>query len=179
MNANEKKLIEACKKQDPLAQKRLYEQYSARLLAVCRRYMSSQMAAEDVFHDGFIKVLTKIGSFKGDSSIYTWMRTIMVHTALNALRANAVSQKYTQDGSENLEEIRNDDDVFGGFTAKELLDAVASLPDMYRIVFNMREVEGYEYEEIAEEMNMTESYARVCLARAKNMLRNKLKGEYL
>ncbi|MBR4804674.1 MAG: RNA polymerase, partial [Bacteroidales bacterium] len=67
MNDEERKLIEACKKQDPLAQKKLYEQYAPKMMAVCRRYMGSLAAAEDVFHDGFVKVLTKIDTFKGDS----------------------------------------------------------------------------------------------------------------
>ncbi|MBR5028236.1 MAG: RNA polymerase sigma factor [Bacteroidales bacterium] len=178
MNDEERKLIEACKKQDPLAQKKLYEQYAPKMMAVCRRYMGSLAAAEDVFHDGFVKVLTKIDTFKGDSSIYTWIRTIMVHTALNALRANAVSKKYTQESTDTLTELQSDDEIFAGFTTKELLDSIASLPDMYRTIFNMREVEGYEYDEIADTMGMTESYARVCLARAKNMLRKKLKGHY-
>lgn len=178
MNADEKRLIDACKEHNPLAQKKLYELYAAKMIVVCKRYMGSQMAAEDVFHDGFIKVLTKISTFKGDSSIYTWMRTIMVRTALNALRSNAVIQKYAQNASDTLEEVQNDSEIFSEFTTKELLAAIASLPDVYRIIFNMREVEGYEYSEIATEMNITESYARVCLARAKTMLRKKLEHQY-
>ncbi len=178
MNAEEIKLIEACKKQDPLAQKALYELYAPKMLAICRRYMGSEEAAEDVFHDGFVKVLTKIDSFKGNSSIFTWMRTIMVHTALNALRASVVSKKCSEDNMEILNETHTDEDIFSGFTAKELIKAIESLPDIYRTIFNMREVEGYEYCEIADSMNMTESYARVCLARAKNMLRKKIEGHF-
>jgi len=178
MTAEESELIKACKKQDPLAQKRLYELYAPKMLAVCRRYMGSQAAAEDVFHDGFVKVLTKIDSFKGNSSIFTWMRTIMVHTALNALRASVVSKKCAEDNMEILNDTQSDDDVYAGFTVSELLKAIESLPDMYRTIFNMREVEGYDYDEIADAMSMTESYARVCLARAKNMLRKRLEKHY-
>lgn len=179
MTAEEMELINACKKQDPLAQKRLYELYAPKMLAVCMRYMGSQAAAEDVFHDGFVKVLTKINTFKGDSSIYTWIRTIMVHTALNALRASVVSKKCSEDNMEILNDTQSDEDVFSGFTVKELIKAIESLPDMYRTIFNMREVEGYDYCEIADALNMTESYARVCLARAKNMLRKKLEKHFV
>ena len=175
MTITEEELIEACKRQEPLAQKQLYQQYAPKLIVVCRRYMGSQTEAEDVFHDGFVKVLTKISSFKGDSSIYTWMRTIMVRTALNALRARSVKQKYTQEMPEFVEEVGKDNDIFSGFTTKELLSAIMSLPDMHRAIFNMREVEGYEYTEIAEKLGITESYARVYLARAKSILREKLK----
>ena len=178
MNAEENKLIEACKKQDPLAQKRLYEMYAPKMLAVCRRYMASQAAAEDVFHDGFVKVLTKIGSFKGNSSIFTWIRTIMVHTALNALRSSAVSKRSDEDNMEILNGTQSDEDIFATFSANELLQAIDSLPVLYRTIFNMREVEGYDYSEIASTLNITESYARVCLARAKNMLRKKLQNQY-
>ena len=178
MKTDEIRLIEDCKKQNPVAQKKLYELYAAKMLVVCKRYMGSQMAAEDVFHDGFVKVLTQISTFKGDSSIYTWMRTIMVHTALNALRSNNINQKYVQNTEDSFDEIQSGDTVFAQFTTKELLDAISSLPDMYRIIFNMREVEGYEYNEIAKTMDITESYARVCLARAKNMLRKKLEHQY-
>ncbi len=178
MTDEEQELISACKRKDPLAQKKLYELYAPKMLVVCRRYMGSQAAAEDVFHDGFVKVLTKIGTFQGNSSIYTWIRTIMVHTALNALRANAVSRKYSEETAEVINDIQSDDIIFSRFTAKELLAAIQSLPEMYRTIFNMREVEGFEYAEIASQMKMTESYTRVCLARAKAMLRKKLESDY-
>ena len=80
---------------------------------------------------------------------------------------------------EILNDTQSDEDVFSGFTVKELIKAIESLPDMYRTIFNMREVEGYDYCEIADALNMTESYARVCLARAKNMLRKKLEKHFV
>lgn len=179
MTDNDAILIEACKQQDPVAQKKLYELYAPTMLGICRRYMGSKMAAEDVFHDAFIKVLTNINSFQGKSSIYTWMRAIMVHTALNAIRSNTIKQKYCQDSiSDSGFDQKLDDNIFSKFSTQELMDVITTLPDIYRTIFNLREVEGYEYAEIATEMDITESYARVCLARAKNMLRNKLNQEY-
>ena len=63
-------IIEACKKDDPLAQKKLYDYYSPLLFAIALRYMKSREDAEDVLIEAFYKIFTKINSFKGDRSIY-------------------------------------------------------------------------------------------------------------
>ena len=68
----------------------LYDNYAPRLLSLCLRYMGNIEDAEDILHDGFIKIIKNLQQFRGGpgSSLEAWMKKIMVNTALNTIRAN-------------------------------------------------------------------------------------------
>ena len=79
-------LLQKCKDGDRRAQKQLYDALSAKMFAVCLRYMGGREAAEDVFQEGFVTVFTKLDSYSGDGSFEGWARKIFVNTALMSLR---------------------------------------------------------------------------------------------
>ncbi|MFN3380856.1 MAG: RNA polymerase sigma factor, partial [Runella zeae] len=85
---SEAQLVKSLQKGDTKAQRHLYEKYSARLLAVCVRYINDKMEAEDVMIEGFMRIFEKIDQFKGEGSFEGWMKRIVVTQALMTLRSN-------------------------------------------------------------------------------------------
>ena len=84
----EEELALKCVDADPYARKRLYEVYGGQLLAICLRYIGDRDTAQDVFHDGMIRIYQSIGQFKflGDGSLKAWLSRVMVNEALGYLR---------------------------------------------------------------------------------------------
>ena len=80
---------------DPYARKRLYEVYGGQLLAICLRYIGDRDTAQDVFHDGMIRIYQSIGQFKflGDGSLKAWLSRVMVNEALGYLRKKNVKMQ--------------------------------------------------------------------------------------
>ena len=84
----ELELSKLCLSHDTKAQQMLYEQYSDRLYAICIRYAGDRDIAQDLLHDGFIKILSSFDKFTwlGEGSLRAWMDRIIVNTALQYLR---------------------------------------------------------------------------------------------
>ena len=86
MNTDIENIIEGCRRRQSKAQQTLYELFSARMYGVCLRYAGSREDAEDILHEGFMKVFGKIHQFEGKGSFEGWIRRIMVNTALEKYR---------------------------------------------------------------------------------------------
>jgi RNA polymerase sigma-70 factor (ECF subfamily) len=165
----EKRLINDCLLGDRIAQKKLYEQYSGKMMGVCLRYCKDKETAKDLLHDGFLKIYTHLDSFEGKGSFEGWMRRIMINTALEYLR------KQNDEGySTNIEEAftltNGDYGILEKMQAEELIRLIQKLPDSYRMAFNLFVIEGYSHKEISKILNITESSSRVYVTRAKQYL---------
>ena len=85
--SEERLLVDQCKKGNADAQERLYMQFSKQMYVICLRYTRSQLEAEDVLQEAFIKVFDKIDQFKGKTTIGGWIKRIVINTALNSQRS--------------------------------------------------------------------------------------------
>ncbi len=166
---HDKEILEGCKKGRRDAQKKLYDRFARRMLALCFRYCDSLEEAEDVLQEGFIKVFTCIGEYRGRGSLEGWIRKIMVNTALNQLRAS-ISERLTEDLDVMPDGLQPA--VMPGNTmeTKHLVALVKSLPPGYRTIFNLYEVEGYSHKEIAEMLGVTTNTTKSQLRKAKMQL---------
>ncbi|MHC1689656.1 MAG: RNA polymerase sigma factor [Bacteroidales bacterium] len=172
--SNEKEVIEGCVKRDPRAQRILYDSYSSRLFTVALRYAGDRERAKDILHDGFITVFEKIGSYNGSGSFEGWLRRIFVNTALMALRKADVL-KNSGELNSVAGEFSDSPSALDEISSKELLKVIASMPDGFRMVFNMFAIEGYSHQEIAEELNISESSSRSQLSRARVWLQERIR----
>jgi RNA polymerase sigma factor (sigma-70 family) len=166
----EEQLVKACQKADPKAQKRVYEKYAPKMLAICKRYISDEMEAEDAMVEGFMKIFGKIDSFKLEGSFEGWMKRIMVNEALMLLRS-----KKKEGFSMSIEQIQvaEEPQYFeNNLAVDDLLNLVASLPTGFRTVFNLYAIEGYAHAEIAEMLNISEGTSKSQLSRARVILQN-------
>ena len=172
----EKELIKRCCKKDPRAQQELYEKYAPKLYGVCLRYACNKEIAQDLMHDGFITVFSKISSFRGEGSFEGWLRRIFVNTALGYLRKTdivghaAEIETAGQFGSAEATAVEQ-------MTEAELLRCIAKLPDGYRAVLNLFAIEGYSHKEIAAMLNISEGTSRSQYLRAKVFLQRLLQKE--
>jgi len=165
-------LIEDCKHNDRKAQRKLYEQFAPAMLSLCLRYIGEREAARDALQEGFIRVFEKIGDYGASGSFEGWIRKIFVNTALEMLRKQKQEIKIAF-AETQVEDM--DNSAFENLSADDLLQIIAELPPVYRTVFNLRTIEGYEYEEIAQLLDIKETALRSQFMRARQMLKEKVK----
>ncbi|WP_241687964.1 RNA polymerase sigma factor [Ancylomarina salipaludis] len=152
------------------AQECLYLEYSPKMMGVCLRYAKSYDEAEDILHDGFIKIFHSLKSFRFEGSFEGWMRRIIVNTALERFRSK--TQLYTVEEFDDIEE--EDELDVKDAPLDVLLNMVQDLPERYRMVFSLYVLDGYPHNEIAEVMQITIGTSKSNLARARSILKSKL-----
>jgi len=173
----ENKLVEICIKKEPRALELLYRQYSTKMFGVCLRYSKNRSDAEDLLHDGFIKVFTSLQEYQNKGSLEGWVRRIMVNTAINYYKRKTKHLFNVIENDESIFESSFSEDIISGITTKELLEYINEMPDGYRIVFNMYVIEGYKHTEIAEILGIAESTSKTQLMKARKYLIKKVKKE--
>ena len=172
--STEEQLIQECKKNKRKARNKLYKLYASKLLGICLRYTSNKSEAEDVLHDSFIKIFTKIDQYSGKGSFEGWMKRIVSNTAIQYLRDNAKSRLIFYQN--NIEEIHlpEEEGEIPTVDAKELMRIIQLLPDGYRIIFNMYVLEEMSHREIAKTLDISEGTSKSQLYRAKRYLRTEI-----
>lgn len=173
----EQELAERCRQGDNLARKELYEHYAGRMLSVCLRYAGDRETAEDLMHDGFLKLFNSFDKFtwRGDGSLRAWMERVVVNTALQYLRKNDVMNQSSalEDFSEAYEEP--DASTMDTIPEKVLMQFISELPAGYRTVFNLYIFEEKSHKEIAQMLGINEKSSASQLTRAKAALAVRVK----
>ena len=172
-NMSEEEMIKGCLKNNPLAQRTLYNKLGPKMMGVCLRYMTNMEEAQDVLQDGFVKVFDKLGAYSGTGSFEGWVRRIFVNTALDAIRKNK-KLKHQRQIDDVAFALRSNDFIFETLVAEDLMKVLQELPLGYKTVFNLYAIEGYSHKEIAKKMNVTVSTSKSQFSRAKAMLREKI-----
>ncbi len=169
----EEELVQGCIKGLRKAQEELYRRFAPKMLGICARYAGNRDEAEDFLQEAMIKVYQNMGSFRLDGSLEGWIRRVVVNTALNHLR----SRKITEDVDTALLSAGYEDFSFLKPETMDLLRMIQSLPDGYRVVFNLYAIEGFSHREIAESLGIEEASSRSQLARARKLLQEMLTKE--
>lgn len=173
----EQELAERCRQGERLAYKELYEHYAGRMLGICLRYIGNKETAEDLMHDGFLKIFSSFDKFvwKGAGSLRAWMERIMVNMALQYLRRNDVLNHASDlDSIPEVYENPTSSDV-EHIPEAVLMRFISELPTGYRTVFNLYVIEGKTHKEIAQLLNINEKSSASQLVRAKASLAVKIK----
>lgn len=166
------KLIQACKKQDPAAQKMLYSRYAPQLFGLVRRYIKKYDEAEDVLVEGMYKIFTRLKQFEGKGSFEGWMKRIMVNEALMHLRKNKNFRMTVELSNVQIATKVNVEDELA---REDIIKCMNELPTGYRTVFNMYVIEGYKHREIAEELGISINTSKSQLILAKKRLQEIVK----
>jgi len=168
-------LLIKCQANDSRSQRDLYDHFKAKVLGLCRRYTRSKEEAEDVFQETFIKVFQSISQLEDPKRIEQWINRIAVNTAVNHYHKN---KRHDHEDEHNGFHYTNDDHelILSRFSDEQLISIINNLPDGYRVVFNLYEVEGFSHAEIGELLHISEATSRSQLNRAKQTLKSRLKG---
>ncbi|MBK8554951.1 MAG: sigma-70 family RNA polymerase sigma factor [Lewinellaceae bacterium] len=171
----ETRLIEQLRKQDPAAQKWLYDRYAPVMFSVCRRYLWAREDAEEALVSGFYKVFSQIHSFQQTGPVEAWMRRIMVNEALMMLRKR---QPLVFPGDE-LQAYEGSDQysVDADISARDILEVLKELPNGYRTIFNLYVLEGYKHQEIADLLGISINTSKSQLILAKEKMKQLLKAK--
>jgi RNA polymerase sigma factor (sigma-70 family) len=168
----ENDIITACIRRERWAQKLLYEEHYPKMMGVCLRFAGNQDEALDILHEGFIKVFKNLYRFQPGTSLNSWIRRIMVNTAIDYYR------KKVRQRTEDIETAQSlsiaGADALSHLTEKEILETVQELSPAYRTVFNLYVIEGFSHKEIADMMGITESTSRSNLVKARIKLQEAL-----
>lgn len=171
-----KQIIQDCAGGNVRAQEKLYRHFAPKMFGVCLRYSKDNTEAEDTLQEGFIKVFTKIKSFRYQGSFEGWMRRIMVNVALEKYRKQKLM--YPVEDMSVYEKRHLSEDVLDSISVKELIAVIQELTPRYRMVFNLYVIEGFSHDEISKEMNISVGTSKSNLARARAVLQSKVKQLY-
>lgn len=147
------------------ARYQLYQLYSKAMFNVCFRMMNTREDAEDMLQEAFIQAFQKLGTFRNESSFGTWLKTITIHTCINALNKRKIELSYFDEM--NRFETAEEEPEDALYTTENILEAMNQLPEGGRIVFSLYLLEGYDHGEIAQILNITESTSKTQYMRAK------------
>lgn len=162
--------------------------HSGRLLSVARRFLPNTEDAQDVVQEAFIKAFRSIGTFQERAQLHTWLHRILVNTALMKLRSRRrrpeesiddLLPTFQADGHQTTESHEWSDAVLERKeTAKIVRDAIAQLPDHYRVVLTLRDIEEFDTAETAAALGTSTTVVKVRLHRARQALRTLLDREF-
>lgn len=145
------------------------------MLGICMRYANCKDEAEDIMIEGFINVFNRLDSYKGESSLYYWIKRVMVNCSISYFRKNAKHfQNLSIDEFPESDVEDNTVSVESNMAQKELLRIIQEMPEHLRVVLNLRAFEAYEYEDIARELNISEITSRTRFSKAKKWLEERL-----
>lgn len=170
-------LIELCKYGNQKAQLEVYNRYYKAMYNTAYRIVKDSFEAEDVMQDSFLLAFTKLDSLKDISTFGAWLKRIVVNNSIYSYKKN---HKYVDVPLENVQykmeqEGENDTESdYSNMKAQNVMAVMNTLKDNYRLALTLHLVEGYDYEEISDIMDISYANCRTTISRAKDSLRQKL-----
>ncbi|MBL7970202.1 MAG: RNA polymerase sigma factor, partial [Prolixibacteraceae bacterium] len=145
-------VVEGCRKGDPKAQFELYRLYYKPMYNVCLRMVGNAVEAEDVMQEAFLKALTKIDTYEGKVSFGAWLKKIVINRSLDQLKKRKVKFEELNEKIPDEQPAHFD---LSEIQMEQLKKAIQQLPDGYRVVLSLYLLEGYDHEEIAQILGIT------------------------
>ena len=169
-------LIERCRKGDTMAQFELYKLYYKPMYNISLRMVGNAIEAEDVMQEAFLKAFTKIDTYEGIVSFGAWLKKIVINRSLDQLKKRKVK---FEELNEKIPDEEPDSINISEINMERLKKAIQLLPDGYRVVLSLYLLEGYDHEEIAQILGISNVSSRSQFLRAKLKLRQMVQKEEL
>ncbi len=166
-------LVRRAQQGDPDAYEGVYRRLSGRVYGLCLRMTADPQRAEELTQDAFVRAWERLGSFRGDSRVSTWLHRLTVNLVLQSRRSDsrrASREAPLPDDERYAGMVR---EAFPG-TRIDLERAIAGLPEKARRVLVLRDVEGYKYREVAQMVGVTVGTVKAQIHRARKLLKEAL-----
>jgi RNA polymerase sigma-70 factor (ECF subfamily) len=177
-------LVKSAKNGDKVALSELVTLYSPRIYNLAMRIMRNEEDAEDVLQETFLKMINKLKTFRGDSAFYTWLYRIGTNVALGKIREKKHIDNFVSVDGPDFENIKGaglshwpdhlDDQIEKDYFKECLKKAMNDLPDHYRAVFVLRDLESLSTREASMILDISEANVKIRLMRARLFLRDQL-----
>lgn len=143
------------------------------------RYCASPDDAEEIVHDGFLKIYRALHSFNPkyadiEASLKGWMKRILINTAIDHLRKNRQHFLVAEIFDNHFNIADETETAIDRMTHKEILDVVDQLSPVYKTVFNLFVIDGYKHEEIADQLNISVGASKSNLSKARANIKKML-----
>lgn len=176
---NTSQLISACKRGERAAQIKVYENYSKAMYNTSLRIVKNTFDAEDIMQESFITAFSKLQDLKDNQTFGAWLKRIVVNNSLSFLRQQQIDVELDQvlykiedeNADTNMEE-------YSEVKFEQLSRAMESLKNSYQLALNLHYIEGYDYEDMCEILNISYTNCRTLVSRAKSSLKKKLELQY-
>ncbi|MCB0372908.1 MAG: RNA polymerase sigma factor [Muricauda sp.] len=171
-------LLQSCMQGKQSAQLEIYNRYYKAMYNIAFRIVKDSAEAEDVMQESFLSAFTKLHTFKGDVTFGAWLKRIVINNSIYHYKKQQKNR--TADLDDVMYKVEDNDGVASdqnGYTelkAQKVMETMKSLKDNYRVSLTLHLIEGYDYEEISEIMNISYANCRTTISRAKESLRKKL-----
>lgn len=142
------------------------------------RILKDSFEAEDVMQESFLTAFTKLGTFKGEVSFGAWLKRIVINKSITQYRKNNKVKEVALDVVPEQADRGMEEETYSLLSVNDITNSINQLKDNYRVALTLNLIEGYDYEEIAEIMNITYQNSRTTISRAKNKLRQLLVVSY-
>lgn len=174
-NINE--LVNLCRNGSTTAQIEMYNRYYKAMFNSCLRIVKDKFEAEDIMQESFLSAFTNLDKLIANERFGPWLKRIVINNSISFYQK---SHKVNVIGLDDvLYKIENDNAHDQPINSLEIdkqtiLEVISSLKSNYAMSLTLNLIEGYDYEEIAEIMNITSGNSRTMISRAKSQLRNRL-----
>ena len=180
----EAELVAALKRQDNGASEQMVRAYGGRMLAMAQRLMGDRAAAEDCVQEAMLQAFRRIDSFEGRSSLSTWLLRITVNAALMRLRTRQHGSEISIDHLQPVFDAHAfrtgeawdapadmERSVYGKQLKTLVRTKINELPERYRVVLMLRDIEELDTSQVAEILEINEGTVKVRLHRARSALK--------
>jgi len=189
----DRQLIARLQAGDETAVQELADRYRPRISQLAMRHMKNKEDAEEVTQDVLLKVYRKVGAFRGDSALSSWIYRITFNTAMSRLRTNRVERAADQERERLLSAERHqdadlirplrepadwqhmpDEELLRAQLREAVAEAIDELPEIYRVPVVLRDIEGLTTEEASTRLNVKDQTLKSRLHRGRLLLRERL-----
>lgn len=172
-------LIERCIAGNRIAQYELYKQYSKAMFNICCRMLNNRHEAEDLLQEAFAEAFNKLNTFRFESSFGAWLKRIVINKCINSLKKRRAELVLKEDIVKYDSADETDDVEEMEYEIKRIHEAIAMLPEGYRVVFTLYLFEDYDHAQIAEMLGVSESTSKTQYMRAKAKIKELLKSKMI
>ena len=170
-------LLQGCMRGKQSAQLEVYNRYYKAMYNTALRIVKDSGEAEDVMQDSFLNAFTKLESFKGEVTFGAWLKRIVINNSIHHYRKQLKRNEVTLENV--MYKVEDNDEVVEDYgvterKAQKVMDAMKQLKDNYRVSLTLHLIEGYDYEEISQIMDISYANCRTTISRAKESLRKKM-----
>ena len=183
-NQHIKQLLQRCKNGEPSAQFEIYKCYYKAMYNTALRILKDRFEAEDIMQESFLTAFTKLGTFKSESKYEnnkvpfgSWLKRIVINKSLNQLKKSNRFEQWDDNLMINSLTDDENNDNYTNVKAAQIVPAIKTLKNNYSVVLSLSLIEGFDNEEIADILNISNQLVRTTISRAKTKLRKILTNE--